>query len=1381
MIETVELKQHIEFHIQILNSVQQAVIVTDKNAKIILWNNFAEKLYGYTQNEVIGKTTIELISPVELVKESHEKVEEISSGKSLISEYLVKNKSGKTFPVSLKLSPIYNKENEVIGIVGISEDISQKKEIENRLIESEEKYRLLVENSSDVVWLVDLDMNFLYLSPSTEKLFGYTIEERKKISIEKIYNPDAIAKLKDLLLQKIKAYYSTNINEPEIIEIEGTHKNGQTIYFEIFAKLTVDKDGKITGAQGTSRNNSERKKAENELIIAKNKAEENEQIQRIQKAKIELNNERLESLLKITQFQTNSIQELLDFALDEAINLTNSKIGYIFFYDEITKQFTLDTWSKNVMKECFIEKQQTVYDLDKTGLWGEAVRQRKPIVINDFQSENLHKEGTPEGHVTLNKFLTIPVIFENKIVAVAGVANKSDDYDNSDIRQLTLLMDNVWKISERIILIDNLKTAKEKAEENEHFLKLITTQTPEIIYVFDIIQQKNIYINKNLRELLGYAEGEVSEDSSNLIELLIHPSDRKNFYYVEQIENWNNEYIHHYQYRLKASNNEWRWFSGKEREFQKKDGKIVSIVGIVTDITLQKNYEKELIEAKEKAEENEQRLFTFINSIHDVICYKDGYGKWLLANNADLELFCLQGVDYFGKTDFELSEYTDEVYKNAFINCMETDEIAWKQKTISNGIEIIPTVKGEKRIYEVSKVPIFYSNGERKGLAVIGRNISRLYETQEHLKVAKEKAEESEQRLKLATISGQLGIWDWNVKENTMIWDERMFELYGINHEKFPNNFEAWTNGLHPDDKQKAINEVNAALNGEINFNTTFRVIHLNGTILHIKADGLVIRDSDNKPLRMIGINKDITKNKIAEEELIKAKEKAEESEERFRSLIENAPDGVVINDIEGRLKYASPNSFRYFGYSEIEIIGHFGSEFTHPDDMPIVLKAFETIITNPLKKPTIAYRFRKKNGEYRWIETTFSNLLNVSSINGFVLNFSDITERKLITEALVVAKEKAEESDNLKTAFLQNMSHEIRTPMNAICGFAGQLNKPDITDEKRKKFVSIIQNSSNQLLSIVTDILTISSIETKQVKLNITKTSINNLLLDLLSIFNLQSKNQNIPIYLQKKLTDNQSQIYTDETKITQILVNLLSNAMKFTHAGFVEFGYTFVESRHALSQLELEFYVKDTGIGIKPEMHEKIFERFRQADKTIQVNYGGSGLGLSISKGFVELLGGKIWVESELEKGSTFYFTIPYNPINEIDEINSTPNLNENIKTILVAEDVEYNFLIIEEMLNDTDLKILHAQNGKDAVEICKSNPNIHLILMDIKMPIIDGHEAAICIKEFRPDLIIIAQSAYALEDEIKKYGGIFDDYITKPIKESELKQKMMKYINK
>ncbi len=649
----------------------------------------------------------------------------------------------------------------------------------------------------------------------------------------------------------------------------------------------------------------------------------------------------------------------------------------------------------------------------------------------------------------------------------------------------------------------------------------------------------------------------------------------------------------------------------------------------------------------------------------------------------------------------------------------------------------------------------------------------------EELKLAKEKTEDSVEyhRAMIENISDVIAVVDKN----------------GINRYKSPNleKLFGWKpeelvgantlNNVHPEDlvrvQQIFLNllaKANSTENIVLRYkckDNTFKWIELTATnrLLDTTIKGILLNYHD------------ITDRKQAEEAL-------KESDWKFKALFEKGPIGVayhvMVNDSTGK-----PIDYFFLDANESY------QELTGVDPRgKLVTEAFPGIENDPFDWIGVFGKVARTGETIRFETYLESNKRWYDCVgyqykpDHFVAAFLEITKRKTaeflvlatneklnqINSELIIAKERAEESDRLKTAFLQNMSHEIRTPMNAICGFSGQLNKPDLSDDKRKSFVSIIQNSSHQLLSIVTDILTISSIETKQEKLNISKVCINNVIVDLLSVFKQQSINQNISLYAKKELTDLQSEIFTDKTKITQILTNLLSNALKFTHEGFIEFGYN-------LKETELEFYVKDSGIGIKSELHEKIFERFRQADKSIQMNYGGTGLGLSISKGFVELLSGKIWVQSEPTKGATFCFKIPYKPANEIDKTMSPNKQNVKFKNILVAEDEEYNFLYIEELLSGLELKLIHAKDGKETVEICKSNQKIDLILMDIKMPIMTGDISAKLIKEFRPDLIIIAQSAYALEHEIEKYIGIFDDYLTKPLNENDLRQKVMKYINK
>ncbi len=383
-------------------------------------------------------------------------------------------------------------------------------------------------------------------------------------------------------------------------------------------------------------------------------------------------------------------------------------------------------------------------------------------------------------------------------------------------------------------------------------------------------------------------------------------------------------------------------------------------------------------------------------------------------------------------------------------------------------------------------------------------------------------------------------------------------------------------------------------------------------------------------------------------------------------------------------------------------------------------------------------------------------------------------SELLLKNHELRKARDRAEESDKLKTAFLNNMSHEIRTPMNGIVGFSEMLNSPDISSEERVYFSKIIQNSSYQLLRIIDDILEIANLQTKQEELKEVEFSLNDFLMELYSIFNLKNIETDLTFTLKKGLRDSESYIISDKVKINKIISNLIENAFRYTEKGFIEVGYNITDNN-------LVLYVKDTGIGISPENHKIVFERFSQEEKDISRKYGGLGLGLSISKENAILLGGDITLESKKGKGSTFYVTIPYKPVSvspgkpSIDYLNSESFLDKEDFTVLVAEDEDMNYLYIETILRENkgiSYSLLHAKNGKEAVEMCKHNNHVDIVLMDIKMPVMNGHEATEIIKSEFPDLPIIAQTAYSTESDKQqafKYGC--NDFITKPINKDEL----------
>jgi len=381
-------------------------------------------------------------------------------------------------------------------------------------------------------------------------------------------------------------------------------------------------------------------------------------------------------------------------------------------------------------------------------------------------------------------------------------------------------------------------------------------------------------------------------------------------------------------------------------------------------------------------------------------------------------------------------------------------------------------------------------------------------------------------------------------------------------------------------------------------------------------------------------------------------------------------------------------------------------------------------------------------------------------------------------TRELVLAKEDAEKSDRLKSAFLANMSHEIRTPMNGILGFAELLKEPRLTGEEQLEFISIIEKSGARMLNIINDLIDISKVEAGEMKANISKTNINEQLEYTFSLFKSEVEYKGMSLSYRPFFSNKEAIIETDAEKLYAILSNLVKNAIKYSKRGSIEFGYN-------LKAGELEFFVKDNGIGIPLNRQKDIFNRFVQADIDDRMALQGAGLGLSISKAFVEILGGKIWVESEEGKGSVFYFTIPYTMVsetkinfNEIDMENANPDKIKGL-TILIAEDDEASDKLITLFLERRCRKILHAKTGVEAIQVFQDYPEIGLILMDIKMPEMNGYEATRQIRFLNRDVVIIAQTSYGISgDRDKSLEVGCNDYISKPITREALLEVIIKH---
>jgi hypothetical protein len=659
------------------------------------------------------------------------------------------------------------------------------------------------------------------------------------------------------------------------------------------------------------------------------------------------------------------------------------------------------------------------------------------------------------------------------------------------------------------LFLDRNKTIYARMESEEKYRQLIEN-SHDIIYTVTT-EGVFTFVSPAWTELLGHQTTEVVGKS---FREFVHPDDLDNCFGFLQKAITTGQRQERLEYRFRDTNGTWRWHSSNVVPLRDKNGKITGFEGIAKDIT-------ERRQAEEKLRESEEQLKTLINSTPDIICFKDGQGRWLIANDADLELFCLKNVNYVGKTDAELAEFTDPIYKQAFLSCMESDEKAWRAKAITTNEEAITNPDGTTKIFDVIKVPVFEPGGVRKGLVVIGR----------------------------------------------------------------------------------------------------------------------------------------------------------------------------------------------------------------------------------------------------------------------------DITERKKVSEELIIAKEHAEESDRLKSAFLANMSHEIRTPMNGILGFAELLKEPELTEDQQQEYISMIEKSGARMLNIINNIIDISKIEAGLMKRDIKETNINEQIEYIYTFFKPEVEAKGMNLSFKNGLPAKGAIIKTDREKLFSILTNLVKNAIKYSEKGSIELGYEpVVEANPATSlphQTFLRFYVKDTGIGIPKDRQDAVFERFIQADIANKMAKQGAGLGLSITKAYVEMLGGQIRVESEEGVGSTFYFTLPYHA--ETNQMQAkSPDLLTNVEKnqvknlkVLIVEDDDLSAKLISILIRKFSNEMMRVVSGTDAVESCRNHPDTDLILMDIQLPEMSGYEAAQKIREFNTQVVIIAQTAFGLSgDREKAIEAGCNDYISKPINKDEFQALILKY---
>ncbi|MCF8222699.1 MAG: PAS domain S-box protein [Bacteroidales bacterium] len=859
-------------------------------------------------------------------------------------------------------------------------------------------------------------------------------------------------------------------------------------------------------------------------------------------------------------------------------------------------------------------------------------------------------------------------------------------------------------------------------------------------------ERKIIDCNPAFLDLFGYTREEILGKETSYIYKNIEEFSEMGRRIKEKMGDPN--FLHTIRYNKKNG----EIFPGETNVFylRNRDGEIEGFIGMIRDITDRIKAKKELFKSKES-------FRTTLNSIGDGVITTDLKGRITGMNPVACDLTGWSYEDCLNKPIEKVfrieNAITGATAENPVKKVLETGFIIG----LANHTKLISKNGRELQISD-SSAPIKDSKGNITGVVMVFRDVTEEYEMQEKLVL-------SEQKHRALVESVKAIVWEYDiVKDRWTYISPQVMEHTGWQPEEW-TNLEFWTDKVHPDDRNESLSYCFACTEKGESHELEYRFRKKDGSYIWLR-DVVSVEMDGEKPSVLRGFMFDITDRKNDEKEI-------EEKTEFISRVMDNLPIGVAINKMDtGTAIYMNRMFQETYGWGEehIKDIATF-FEKVYPDKE--YRAQLQSRITEDIASGDSS-RMRWENVKVTRSDGTeaFVDAVNIPlpEQNIMVSTVLDVTARKHLIDDIIDAKEKAEEHDRLKSAFLANISHEIRTPMNGILGFTELLKTPELSGNEKDHYIDVIQQSGDRMLDTINDLIDISKIETGQVDINCTRVDINEILGSHVEFFKLQAEKKGIKLYCSSLPEGSERYISTDISKLNSIITNLIKNAIKFTDEGEVEI-------RCEPAGNNLEFTVRDSGIGISADQHDKIFERFVQSDNNLTKQYEGSGIGLSIVKAYVNLLGGNLILRSEKSKGSTFIFTLPLNKELKQESNQETVIAGKDQKSlknlkILIAEDDEPSYHYLQIITRDIAETAMHAQTGQETLDLFGNNPDTDLILMDIRMPGMDGIEATRRIREFNGDIVIIAQTAHAMPDDREKaIEAGCNDYISKPVNRKAL----------
>ncbi len=1311
-------------YVGLFNTIDEAVYIHKLDGCFMAVNNGALKMYGCDREFLIGKTPADLAAPgmndLEYVGQLMKLV--IETGVSQQFEFWGMRKNGEIFPKEVSSNRGVYFGEEVI--ITTARDVSERKKNDLALRESEEKFRLLAINSTDVIWTMNMEGEILYVSPSVEKLRGYTPEETIAHGIAGTIMPESASMAKQVMMEAVVQIKNGVRPQSLILEIEQKCKDGSTIWTEMSISAVFDDDNHFHYFLGVSRNIEARRKAELALIQSEQTLREN--------------NDLLKSILE-------SPKNIIIFSLDKNYCYKSFTVSHkdtmkwIWGVDIEVGMNMLDVISLSE------DKQKAKYNFDRA-LNGDYL-----LFTEEYGDENLNRS-----------------FWENRYSPIFS--------DDGQITGLTVFVTNV---TEQRKIADALKVSEEK-------YRLIAENMVDVIWTYDLNKKKMTYTSPSVLRQRGFS---VEESMKMTYREMVTPES------VEHVEKEFQDWIMSYQNGYPAT-------LGKSisMDMYHKDGRIIhtesllsplfdsngdisGVLGVTRDTTKR----KELADALRKSE---NYMRTLINAMSDFVCFKDGDGRWIVANDYLISLMQLENVDYEGKKNMELAQYSSSEIE-AFYNCELTDQKAWNTGAQIQSDELIKTRSGEFRVFDVVKIPLFDESGNRFGLVEVGRDITERKRAEDELNLFREHLQQlvdmrtaELRKLSLVVEQGPVSVAITNVMGEIEYVNPRFVERTGYSSKEIlGKNPRILKSGVHDDVFYK--NMWMRLSKGEV---WTGEVCNRNknGELYWESTSINSIKDENGQIIHYVAVKEDITKRKQMEIDLVRASLLADSALELTKAGYWHVP-----NDGSGTIN-TSARAAQIYGDLIDDHLKHnlYKDRFVNmldSDATDSVLSNFNNALEGKVPMYDSTYKYvRPVDGKVVWLHALGQVVKDqegkITDMYGVT---QDITFFKELEKELTEAKIEAEQANKAKSEFLANMSHEIRTPMNAVIGFSDLLYT-SIKEIKQRAQINSIRSSARNLMRIINDILDLSKIEAGKLTLQYSMVNLMKLVKEMDLLFSQITEEKGIEFSI-RTVTNVPPALLIDEVRLRQIMFNLVGNAVKFTHEGSVKISIS-----HEFTQsdtINLIIRVQDTGIGIPEDQQKTIFEAFSQQAGQRVAQYGGTGLGLTITQRLVEMMGGTLSLESVSGKGSTFTVVLP-----EVQFSNNKDGLNDeetaldirairfdSARVLVVDKDKENRKLIVD-LLEQANLMVVESAKGKDALARL-SDSRFDMILLDTVLSDMPGKEL---IKSIKSNPALASIPVIACSASFKSISGdatgenLFNEALLKPVDLNVLIDKLKKYLS-